>query len=533
MRTVTCRIKDYIQPFERYLAIEELQGLTMGKAVPIDGSWEKASLFRVTGSVDVEVLRGDLAYWEAVGIGTPRITAQLRGEATSIIARNGISLDDLPRIVPEILDNKRPNKRCLRYATHGVHEYRGKFFPQLVRALMNMARVPRDGIVLDPMCGSGTTLVEAALSGRCTYGLDMNPLSVFVTNVKCKALSVRPKALIDGFNTLSERLSRPAPERGRTSYLGTLSDADQDYLRRWFAASTLEELDRIARGIGELRPVAVRNHYTLCLSNILRSVSWQKDDDLRVRKEIAVFSNGAVIARFLKETMRSTKTVVAYIAQRGCEDIGRHAVAEADARDAAQVWPSLAGQVDAVITSPPYATALPYLDTDRLSLIYLGLLSRAEHRSRDTLMIGNREVTERVRAAYWEVYESDRDLLPDDTRSLIERIDRLNKAGDVGFRRRNLSALLAKYFFDMRAVLTEQLKLLRPGGVMFMVVGNNRTTAGGEAIEIRTTDHLARIAQSQGFRVAGNLAMDMLVSRDIFRKNAMPSEQILTLQKDQ
>ncbi len=191
------------------------------------------------------------------------------------------------------------------------------------------------------------------------------------------------------------------------------------------------------------------------------------------------------------------------------------------------------GSVDAVITSPPYATALPYLDTDRLSLIYLGLLGRDEHRRRDAVMIGNREITERTRESYWNTYCKDRALLPEDTSALIDRIDELNRNANVGFRRRNLSALLAKYFFDMRNVLASQFDLLRPGGVMFLVIGNNRTTAGGEEIEIRTTHHLTKIAQSVGFRLAGDLSMQMLSSRDIFRKNAMASEQILTLQKDQ
>ena len=97
------------------------------------------------------------------------------------IARNGAAAGALPKTVRMLVPSTLPNKRCLRYATHGLHEYRGKFFPQLVRALMNIARLPEDAVVLDPMCGSGTTLVEARLSGRRSYGLDMNPLSVFVT----------------------------------------------------------------------------------------------------------------------------------------------------------------------------------------------------------------------------------------------------------------------------------------------------------------------------------------------------------------
>jgi len=116
---------------------------------------------------------------------------------------------------------------------------------------------------------------------------------------------------------------------------------------------------------------------------------------------------------------------------------------------------------------------------------------------------------------------------------VIERIERLNTAGEAGFRRRNLPALLSKYFFDMREVMQQTLSLLRPGGALFLVIGNNRTTAGGRPIEIRTADQLGELAESLGFRRVGDTAMDMLVSRDIFRKNAVPSERILHFKKPQ
>ena len=102
----------------------------------------------------------------------------------------------MPKATPAPAPTRLPNKRCLRDAIHGLHEYRGKFFPQLVRALMNVARLPENAVVLDPMCGSGTTLVEARLSGRRCFGIDMNPPSVFVSDVKCEALALRPSALV-------------------------------------------------------------------------------------------------------------------------------------------------------------------------------------------------------------------------------------------------------------------------------------------------------------------------------------------------
>ena len=55
------------------------------------------------------------------------------------------------------------------------------FFPQLARSLLNIAGVKAGDHVLDPMCGSGTTLIETSLLGCAAFGVDMNPLSVLMS----------------------------------------------------------------------------------------------------------------------------------------------------------------------------------------------------------------------------------------------------------------------------------------------------------------------------------------------------------------
>ena len=531
MEVLTCRMKEFIQPFERRLALQELRSLTCGPVIPVDGNDATALTFAITNSCNADRLRDALAYWRTVGDADDGLTAQFRSEATSLIARNGTKTDQLPETVRSLVSSCLPKKRCLRYGTHGLHEYRGKFFPQLVRALMNVVQLTEDSIVLDPMSGSGTTLVEAKLSRKHAFGLDMNPLSVFVSDVKCEVLTLQASELVMAYENLRVWLDLPSHRgRGRST---CLSDHDQGYLERWFDLRTLRELDRVEAAIRHLPTRSVQNFYLICLSNILRAVSWQKNDDLRVRREVHELAPGEPIKRFLSEALQSTRVVAAFLAERDSTGMHRHKVLQADARRVVNVFPQLVGLVDAVITSPPYATALPYIDTDRLSLIYLGLLPRDGHRALDTEMIGNREVTTGVRAEYWSFYEQNKALLPQVTRTLIEQIDQLNKNGTVGFRRRNLSALLSKYFFDMQNTMQQMNELLRPGGTMFLVVGNNRTIAGGQKIEIRTADHLGNIAENLGFRMVGRLSMDMLVSRDIFRKNAMTSEQILRLEKPQ
>ena len=344
MESLTCRIKEHIQPFERKLALQELQALAKGPLYPLDGDEAQALNFAVANTSDTTNLRNELAFWHSVGDSVEGLTAQLRSEATAGIARNGITLNELPRKVHTLVPSTLPQKRCLRYATHGLHEYRGKFFPQLVRALMNIVQLPEDAIVLDPMCGSGTTLVEARLSGRKGYGLDMNPLSVFLTDVKCQALTLRPKDLIEAYGELRNSFYLSSRPKGIPSYFLSLPDHDQTYLARWFKPSTLKELDRIEAAIRNLPTRPLRNFYLVCLSNILRRVSLQKTADLRVRRDDMQKESCDPVVLFLAEALRSTRTVAAFLAERGRKRTGRHKVLEADAREACKSVCKTGGQ---------------------------------------------------------------------------------------------------------------------------------------------------------------------------------------------
>ena len=76
-----------------------------------------------------------------------------------------------------------------QYLTHWIYPYRGKFHPQMIRALLNIVGVTQSSLVLDPYVGSGTTALEASLLGAKCIGVDVSPLCVLLTNVK--TLSVK------------------------------------------------------------------------------------------------------------------------------------------------------------------------------------------------------------------------------------------------------------------------------------------------------------------------------------------------------
>ena len=527
MRTVQVRLKPYIQPFERVLAGAELAGLCGASPSPDDA---EGLVFTLEANVSADELAGRLAYFESVRDARWLPTLQAFREATVSTVRNGIAFTEIRRRLP--LGDEVPlvSRRVLRYGPHGIHEYRGKFFPQLVRALINASGVRPGSTVADPMMGSGTAIVESVLAGNKAWGLDINPLSVLVSRTKVEVLSLDPETLGETYEFIRGQVhSDVRPRSCGTRWSMNLPKRDQEYLASWFSPEALASLDVIMQAINRIEVPALHHLGMVSLSNILRRVSWQKDDDLRVRKEIRLDIDIDPQKEFLEEFSRSVKTIMAFLLQEREISIPNWAADEGDARQASRLWGE--ETVDLIITSPPYATALPYLDTDRLSLTYLGLIPRAEFRARERDMIGNREVSAGLRDAYLARLEREGDQIPQSVRDVIGTIQRSNEGVEVGFRRRNLPALLASYFFDMRDVIRECYRALKPGATAFFVVGNNHTVSRGLRIDILTTRLLEDVARVEGFEVGEPLSMEMLASRDIFRRNAVASEEVLTFRK--
>lgn len=91
------------------------------------------------------------------------------------------------------------------YATHGLFPYRGKFHPQMIKALINIMGIKPGNTILDPMMGSGTTPVEAAVMGIHSIGVDASPFCRFMAQAKYDGLSISQDELT-GFGSMHEKL---------------------------------------------------------------------------------------------------------------------------------------------------------------------------------------------------------------------------------------------------------------------------------------------------------------------------------------
>jgi hypothetical protein len=409
------------------------------------------------------------------------------------------------------------------YLTHGIHSYKGKYFPQIVRSLLNHAETTPGSVVVDPFVGSGTTTLEAALMGMPGVGIDRNPLAALIARTKIDVL----------------RLSSDDVAQGHASVVARLADnvraelPNAEYLGRWFPTETIDVIARILGAIDEAKAhPAFRDLARLALSTHLRAWSFQEPSQLRIFRRREAPSASSFLARFrrrLDEFSQSVIVGVRLLAELGI-GLPEARIAVADSRDTSQ-WGCAPATVAAVVTSPPYAAALPYIDTDRLSIFGLGLAEVGKRAGLEWEMIGTREILTRQRRELEEALSANVAELPTVIVKGIRAIKSANDKTDVGFRRRNLPSLLYRYFADMKIVVENAARLLRPGALCAIVVGDSYTVAGGKRIRIPTADYLCAVANDSGLSASDRIAMGGQAAYLPHRRNGIPKEDILLFVK--
>lgn len=93
------------------------------------------------------------------------------------------------------------------YAFHNIYPYKGKFYPRVVRTLINTFELNKNSLLLDPFNGSGTTTHEASLMGIKSVGIDITPISVIISELKNDLLFVNKSELDFSINDLTEILN--------------------------------------------------------------------------------------------------------------------------------------------------------------------------------------------------------------------------------------------------------------------------------------------------------------------------------------
>jgi DNA modification methylase len=356
------------------------------------------------------------------------------------------------------------------YSGHSFHAFPAKFPPQIpgvfIKGLTNL----RD-IILDPMMGSGTTLLEARLLGRKPIGFDIDPLATLISY--SKVTSIDPDKASQYGEQVAERAETLCIQR--PDYLSQMLEhrfdaKTLDFINYWFKFQTQLELMALISGIDGIQDADIRSFLTIVFSSIIITksggVSLARDlAHTRPHKDLTKIPKPAV-----KEFRKRLKTNLKGIL---LSKKSKFLIGEGNA----QFLPISSNSIDLIVTSPPYASnAIDYMRANKFSLVWLRRQIAELGELRGSYIGG--ETTNGFSFTEMPFY----------TGKLLKKLEELDE---------KKFKVIHRYFSEMNRSFSEMLRVLKPGKAAAVVVGTSLI----RGLDIETQNCLAEIGQAIGFDV--------------------------------
>ncbi|MHA1909057.1 MAG: DNA methyltransferase [Candidatus Thorarchaeota archaeon] len=338
------------------------------------------------------------------------------------------------------------------YLTHGIHKFPAKFFPELPRYLIRRYSQPGE-CVLDPMCGSGTVVLESLLAERVAMGIDVDPIAHLITRVKTRPLehdelNLYSKTLLDWIEAGIANPNKPS------------TIPDFNYRDKWFRTFVLHELGLIKDAIDEFSAVGlkpeIRDFFLVVFSSIIRDVSNADPHCTRTvirKKSIRNISPRDTLSKFRNALIKQVDAMSEFTDLLAAIDYKEVNLKE----ESATAMSIEDSSIDLAVTSPPYINAVDYPRTHQLEMYWLG-------------MIGDGPLSE-IKRNYIgteTVYKREYEKLQYSGVTTLDPL--LEKIFESDPRR---SFIVFKFFEDMKAQLIETLRVLRPGARYCLAIGSN------------------------------------------------------------
>jgi DNA modification methylase len=409
------------------------------------------------------------------------------------------------------------------YASHGLHAYAAKCPPQLVKyGLRYYSR--RGETVLDPMAGSGTTIVEARLMGRHAVGYDIDPLARLIAQVKARIIN--DNHIEEAYKVISRKSLKDVialQSRSVTSALcrrATPPDfPNRDY---WFNKDVSAALAILSYHIDNTpMPQRVRDFFWVAFSSLIlaRTSVANARDIIHSRHHYWQHPEPPdVLAKFAAR-VRLMRKQMAEFRQSCLSTTGTPSEARVGDARSLKVRSET---IDLVFTSPPYATALDYPRAHFLAVAWMEKalgLNIEDYLAQAPIYIG-----------------SERGRLGNGF-SIDKQLNRLDLTQSVVTQLAERSVRVAKhvqrYFVDMYKVFSRIERVLKQRRHAVIVVCPSHI----RRIEVPTHEVLSEIGRMRGLKLKYSYSRTINLGKRIlpymqesFGKR-MDTEYVLVFQK--
>lgn len=354
-----------------------------------------------------------------------------------------------------------------RRLTHCYHDYPARMIPQVAGKLLDQFG-PRSGLMLDPYCGTGTSLVEGLVRGLNVIGTDLNPLARLISTAKTTQI---PIVKLDQQIARMDRLDQTAA--GEFKEPSGLRQLDF-----WFQPEVIAQLGLLRQFIDGLAPRPIRAFFQVAFSETVRECSNTRNEEFKLyRLDAARLEKFKpdVFAIMKRKLLRNRQGQLEFIAafdrSGGC---GSAIIGDFNTVTGIPVRWNKPDPIDIVVTSPPYGdsrTTVAYGQYSRLSSVWLGL---DEPGRVDGRLMGGK-----TRPG----------LEPFPSPALNAALKQIEDVAPERARE------VAAFYDDLQRSIRNVAQVIRPAGHACYVVGNRQV----KGVELPTDQAVADFFRAQGF----------------------------------
>ena len=350
--------------------------------------------------------------------------------------------------------------------THGIHTYPAMFIPQVGRRLLETYSEEGDTIC-DIFCGSGSALVESRLIGRNAYGIDLNPLAIFLA--KAKTTPINPQKLTKEYVTLLDRVVKIKDNEIKRPEFKNI-----DF---WFKDKVIMKLAKLKKAIREIKDETIQNFLMVAFSETVRYSSNTKTGEfklVRVKGEKLEKHDPDVIGIFRKHAEKNIAGMADFY-----KDAKKDSWIKIIYGDSSKDNGIKANSIDCIVTSPPYGdsrTTVAYGQFSRLSAQWIDVFEDPNDASGvDNDLLGGRATKNLIHT-----------LSSGYLKESLEKIAKQDEARAKDVLSFNLG---------LNECLKQAHRILKPGKYFCLVVGNRLV----KQVRIPTDFIIAELAEKIGF----------------------------------